>query len=213
MWFTKALTLFAATSMVATAHPTDTSLGPRDIDERATVELSGRKVSVVTGIVFNQALRDCFGSSGVDIVQAYAGAIYDQWRFSKLPGVLVDIQTLVSTKQLTNQFCFTVDAVFQFAGKSDAQKFATFAKNLLGPTKRDDEPDSFLGRLKPDVYIEGVDLPEGHEYFGSNSTNPTHDLSKRGIGKCRNKCGFSFTNDQTGICRDSTFPAGNSGFC
>ncbi|KAF9769900.1 hypothetical protein IL306_012609, partial [Fusarium sp. DS 682] len=216
MWFTKALTLLTATAAVAVAHPTDASLGPRDIDERATVQLRGTKVAVVTGIVFNQVLRDCFGNAGLEMAKGYAGAIYDQWRFSKLPGTLVNIEALVSTKQLTSQYCFTVDAVFQFAGSADAQKFATFAANLLGNAKRDDEPDNFLARLSPDVYLEGVDLPMGHDYFGNNATEANHSgrgLSKRGFGSCVNKCGFSYTNDQTSICRDSGFPPGNSAFC
>ncbi|KAI8327533.1 hypothetical protein BC941DRAFT_477487 [Chlamydoabsidia padenii] len=70
------------------------------------------------------------------------------------------------------------------------------------------------GNLKPDVYVSGVDLPENHHYFGTNTTTVKKALGKRTWGSCsNNKCGFSFTSDQTGVCRDPTFPSGHQYRC
>ncbi|KAJ6441737.1 Mitochondrial import inner membrane translocase subunit TIM8 [Purpureocillium lavendulum] len=182
--------------------------------ERANVKLQGTKVAVVTGIVLNSVLRDCFGNNGLEMAKGWAGALYDQWFFSGIPGTLNSIEALVSTKDLTTQYCFTVDAVFTFAGASDAQRFATFVGTVVGNTKRDGLTSNVMSGNAVDVFLEGVDLPFGHAYFGSNTTGPEKgSLSGRSFGSCSNKCGFSYTNDQTSICRDQAFPLENIAFC
>lgn len=214
MRFLKALLLSAAAS-VCHGQPTDPVAASTNVNKRGDVRLSGNRVSVVTGIVLNQVLMHCF-NDGLDMARGWAGALYDQWHFAHIPGTLRGVDALVSTRTLTNQYCFTVNAVFDFYNSGDAQRFATFIRGVVGNGKRDiTEFYKTLGST-PDVYIEGVDLPMGHMAFGSksnatsvdvSSTNADGDLSKRsGIGGCINKCSFSFTSDQTRICRDSSFP-------
>lgn len=127
--------LIAAAS-ISQGQPTDTIAASKEIDKRGDVHLSGTRVSVVTGIVLNQVLRDCF-DDGLDMAKGWAGALYDQWHFSHIPGTLRGVDALVSTRQLTNQYCFTVDAVFDFYGSGDAQRFATFIRGVVGNGKRD----------------------------------------------------------------------------
>ncbi|KAJ2980299.1 hypothetical protein NQ176_g2725 [Zarea fungicola] len=210
----KALLLAAAAS-VCQGQPADVLTASTGLEKRGDVNLSGTRVAVVTGIVLNQALRDCF-DDGLDMARGWAGALYDQWYYSNIPGTLRGVDALVSTRRLTTQYCFTVDAVFNFYNAADAQKFATFIKGVVGNGKRDIH--EFIKTLgsNPDVYVEGVDFPIGHMVFGSHSnvTNvnispagAADNLSKRsGIGGCVNKCSFSFTSDQTRRCRDQTFP-------
>jgi hypothetical protein len=148
------------------------------------------------------------------MAKGWAGALYDQWFYSKILGTVNSIEALVSSKTVTAQFCITIDAVFTFASSSDAQKFATFVKNKLNPSKRDETDTDGIWSMPIEVYVEGVDLPFGHEYFGSNTTIIEPDnLSKRGYHGCHNTCGFSFTNDQTSICNQQTFPSGNKWYC
>ncbi|KAI8327532.1 hypothetical protein BC941DRAFT_519677 [Chlamydoabsidia padenii] len=189
--------------------------------ERATVQQNGVRVAVVTGLIMNQHLTQCFYNSGVEIAKAYAGAIADQWtnynNANHGANFINGIEAQWSTSDTTNLYCSTFDAVFIFGSTYSARVFATWVQNLLGNTKRDELPStSFnIGNLKPDVYIAGVDLPENHHYFGTNKTVPIKKaLGKRTWGSCsNNKCGFSFTSDQTSICRDSTFPVGHQYTC
>ncbi|KAI8329542.1 hypothetical protein BC941DRAFT_476244 [Chlamydoabsidia padenii] len=191
------------------------------LEERATVQVTGNRVAVVTGLIMNQHLTQCFYNSGVEIAKAYAGAIADQWdnyqNAHHGTSWISGIEAQWSTSDVTNLYCSTFDAVFIFGTTYSARLFATWVRNLMGNTKRDELPSSLLSlaHLKPDVYISGVDLPEDHHYFGSNKTvTDKKALGKRTWKSCsNNKCGFSFTSDQTSICRDSTFPVGHQYTC
>lgn len=214
MRFLKALAVLTSAAYMSQARATAELAETNQHEERADVQLNGNKVAVVTGIVFSSVLHDCFGDNGLEMAKGWAGALYDQWFYARIPGTLKSIEALVSTKQLTSQYCFTVDAVFDFASKSDAQKFATFVRKVVGNTKRDESAAVGKGDTALDVYLEGVDLPYGHAYFGSNTTKvTTNSLSGRSFHSCKNKCGFSYTSHQTGICRDKHFPPGNHAFC
>ncbi|KAI8328004.1 hypothetical protein BC941DRAFT_457929 [Chlamydoabsidia padenii] len=189
--------------------------------ERATVQQNGVRVAVVTGLIMNNHLKQCFQNSGADIARAYAGAIADQWvKYNAAhhgANFINGIEAQWATDNVSTLYCSTFDAVFIFGSTYSARVFATWVRNLMSNSKRDDIPSTFsnMRHLKPDVYIAGVDLPENHHYFGTNKTVPIKKaLGKRTWGSCsNNKCGFSFTSDQTGVCRDSTFPSGHQYRC
>lgn len=226
-WFSNGLATIALLVTLGQCHPADAPADTLPIVEKrdgGEVNVVGRRVAVVTGIVLNQALYDCFSRDGLSIAKGWAGALYDQWRFSYIPGTLVDIQAYVSTVDLSREYCITVDAMFNFAGISDAQKFATRAAHFLNAQKNSPQRDENSSQLdKPmGVFVEGVDLPIGHPYFGnatdiseSENTDATSDgLVKRGgYRSCQNKCAISFTSMQTNICRDEGFPPPNRAFC
>jgi len=187
----------------------------RTISERATVKLIGNKVAVITGLIINNQLSQCFDNSGVDVAKGWAGALADQWYYAHT-GALKSTEILWSSYNTKGLFCATFDAIFTLTSASDAQKFATFISSQLGNTKREVARPMY-DASKMEVYIEGVDLPIGHHFFGPNKTVDATSitvLSKReGFGSCNNRCSFDFTHDQTSICRDTTFPDGNYAFC
>ncbi|KAF9774890.1 hypothetical protein IL306_007063, partial [Fusarium sp. DS 682] len=177
-WFPKALIILASAAFISQGHPTAELAEINQHEERANVQLIGNKVAVVTGVVLNSELLDCFGNNGLEMAKGWAGALYDQWFYSRIQGTVKSIEALVSTKHLTSQYCFTVDAVFDFASKADAQKFATFIQQKVGNAKRDESTANGIDGAALDVYIEGIDLPYGHAYFGSNtSKTETSSLS------------------------------------
>ena len=187
--------------------------------KRAIVTLKGTQVTVITGIIIKSVrLQSCLFDSGVDIAKEWAGALADQWFFSaQIKSTEVKWSSLV----VDNLFCGTFDAIFTLASKSDAQKFATAISHIpgIGSNKRHVARPRF-DASKMEIYIEGVDLPSGHPYFGMNETvdvTSTTSIAKRngGIGKCQNKCDADFTHAQTGptLCRDTTFPIANHAFC
>lgn len=197
------------------------------LEKRSTTRVQGNKVAVVSGIIINSQITQCFQNSGVDIAKAYAGAIADQWHTYQQnhqgTGWIQGIEAQFASSNTQNLYCSTFDAIFTFGTQYSANVFATWVRNLMGNTRRSKRSDEAfrLGDLEPDVYVSDTDLPLDHLYFGSSSGksaatsvggNPM--LGKRGWGSCSNtKCHFSFSSDQTGICRDSSFPQQNKVRC
>jgi hypothetical protein len=199
------------------------------LEKRSTTRVHGNKVAVVSGIIINSQITQCFQNSGVDIAKAYASAIADQWHTHQQnhqgTGWIQAIQAQFASSNTQNLYCSTFNAVFTFGTQYSANVFATWARNSMGNMRRSKRSDGAfrLGDLEPDVYVSDFDLPLNHPYFGSSSdetsapaitsgSNPV--LAKRGWGSCLNtKCHFSFSSDQTGICRDSSFPQQNKVRC
>lgn len=189
------------------------------LEERSTTRVYGNKVAVVSGIIITNHLTQCFQNSGVEIAKAYAAAIADQWDAHQNAhggtGWIVSAEGQWASSNTQNLFCSTFDAVFTFGTSYSANQFAGWVRNLMGNTKRDTLNGFSLGDLRPDVYVAGIDLPADHPYFGKAVTASGGEvLSKRNWKSCSNsKCGFSFSSDQTGICRDKSFPKGNHFYC
>ena len=207
---------FIAALGISGASPVPPSAGDSALSERATVSLTGNRVAVVTGIIINSRIYDCFRYSGIDVASAWAGALADQWFYANT-GAVQSIEILWSSNSVAGLYCGTFDAVFTLVGPGDAQHFATYIGSVVGNNKRDDveQPARLFDPGNIDIYIEGQDLPVGHPVFGGSSPRPETAplLTKRGFGNCQNNCGFDFTNDQTGICRDPTFPVGQTTYC
>ncbi|KAI8336955.1 hypothetical protein BC941DRAFT_502489 [Chlamydoabsidia padenii] len=214
-----AIALFALSlvSSAIAAPLNEKSVAP--MEERSTTKLNGNKVSVVSGIIITNHITQCFQYSGVEIAKAYAAAVADQWNqyLDRTGGTywISSIEAQWASGNTQNLYCSTFDATYTFATAYSAQVFANWVRGVMGTTKRDDKFVNF----NPDVYVSDVDLPANHPVFGSRNATESASLEKPALGKrnwasCSNaKCGFSFSTDQTGICRDTIFPSQNSYYC
>ncbi|KAJ2972543.1 hypothetical protein NQ176_g7094 [Zarea fungicola] len=218
--FLKVVMAVATAFSMAQATPVAKSTDELHAAERGEVNLVGKKVSVVSGVVLTNGLVDCFGQNGMNVAKAWAEDLYSRWFYANHPGTIVNIDTFASTVELNTQYCITVDAVFTFSSFYDAQAFASFAVLFVtGSLKRDEaqaNPDFPMG-----VFINGVDLPMDHVYFGNATAidwTPKDDsgtLAKRQkLQNCQNYCpGVELTTRMTNICNDWSFPTGNKVTC
>lgn len=218
MRFSALLAVALSFASVAVSTPTkiDTE-APVALEKRATTKINGNKVSVVAGIIITNHITQCFQNSGVEIAKAYAAAIADQFTAYQNANHgtfwIQKIEAQWASGSTATLYCSTFDATYTFTTNYGAQVFANYVRGLMGTSKK---RDNVLAGLTPDVYVSGVDLPEDHPVFGNVNTT-TVDVSqfgKRNWGSCSNsKCSFSFSSDQTGRCRDTSFPSPNSYYC
>ncbi|KAJ2980183.1 hypothetical protein NQ176_g2792 [Zarea fungicola] len=205
-WYNVVAAFAAIGGIQAAAIERDTdAVGLKD---RARVSNVGTTIAIVGGIAATNALGQAFFGHGDLIAEAWAAAIVDQLH---PVGLAATSALWVDEIGQSGLICWTVDAVFTFAGPNayaNAANFANAAKNLLG--KRGlDFSNSYT------VYRSDIDLPANHTVFGIPFDSDAN-VEARNVGSCSNP-GFDFTHNQNNaeLClpRSVSFPPKNSRKC
>lgn len=212
LWYKASVVIATICSSVQGLPTIEQPVDAAALEERARVHVFGNAVSVVGGIIANNALGDAFHQSGQAIAEGWVAAIADQ----------IHPHNLLSSRGLwvpqvgqSGLSCWTVSAIYVFGGPSSvadaaAESFAASVRGLLGRR-------SLNGIALADVYRSDVDLPADHSVFG-NFLADGSGVKSRDIGHCHNPS-FDFTHDQSNsaLClpqgSDIRFPTSNSVYC
>lgn len=207
LWY-KTITVFSAIiGSVQGAPSVERDSEVVTLEDRARVTNAGTIVAIVGGIAASVALGHAFEGHGDLIAGAWAAAIVDQLH---PVGVVATDALWVPDNGQNGLVCWTVDAVFSFAGPNaaaNAASFANAARNLLH--KRGLAANSYH------VYRSGIEFPANHTVFGS-SLEDDASVEARNIGWCSNP-GFDFTHNQdnAALCLPQivSFPPNNKRKC